>query len=203
MLRSMTLPPADCLRSNPELMEVLAAIRACALPQGAVFAGAVYQTIWNVRLGLNATQGVRDYDVIYFDDDLSWEAENEAIERLANRLSESLRGKVEVRNQARVHLWFGPRFGYDYPPLVSADDALNRALATVHAVSVSMGAQGDLQLAAPLGFGDIDAMVFRAGPGAVDLAAFELKARQTLARWPQAIFDPRPYEACSGEIPGR
>jgi len=190
----MTPSPAECLRSNPELMDVLNAIHACALPQGAVFAGAVYQTIWNVRLGLDAAYGIHDYDVIYFDEDLSWEAEDEAIGRLMERLPEGLRGKVEVRNQARVHLWFGPRFGHDYPPLVSADDALNRALATVHAVSVRLGPDGELQITAPLGFDDIDAMRFRAGPGGGQATFVEAKARQTLARWPQAVFDPRPYE---------
>jgi len=193
MLAAMSLSPADCLRSNPDLMDVLGAVRACALPQGAVFAGAIYQTIWNVRLGLSPTYGIRDYDVIYFDPDLSWEAENEVIERLLQHLPERVKAKVEVRNQARVHLWFATRFGSAYPPLVSADDALNRALATVHAVAVRKGDDGELQIAAPLGFDDIDAMVFRAGPGGVPPAIVEVKARETLARWPRAVFDARPY----------
>jgi len=193
MLAAMSLSPADCLRSNPDLMDVLGAVRACALPQGAVFAGAVYQTIWNVRLGLSPTYGIRDYDVIYFDPDLSWEAENGVIERLSQYLPERVKAKVEVRNQARVHLWFETRFGAAYPPLVNADDALNRALATVHAVAVRMGDDGELQIAAPLGFDDIDAMVFRAGPGGVPPAIVEMKARETLARWPCAAFDAQPY----------
>jgi len=65
-------------------------------------------------------------------------------------LPEGLQAKVEVRNQARVHLWFGSRFGRDYPPLASAEDALNRALATVHAVSVRLDAQDELIITAPL-----------------------------------------------------
>ncbi|MFJ6025343.1 nucleotidyltransferase family protein [Brevundimonas sp. NPDC092305] len=191
----MIREPILCLQSNPELMTVLAAIRSCALPQGAVFAGAVYQTIWNGRLGLEPTYGVRDYDVMYFDDDLSWEAEDRADKQLKTFLPQTLAEKVEVRNQARVHLWFGPRFGYDYPALADADDALNRALATVHAVNVRLGEDDSLQIAAPLGFDDIDAMIFRAGPGGVIPAFVEMKARHTLARWPQATFDPRPWEA--------
>jgi hypothetical protein len=175
-------------------MTVLKAIQACTLPQGALFAGAIYQSIWNRRLGLSPTYGIRDYDVIYFDGDLSWEAEDRVERRLKSALPPPLANKVEVRNQARVHLWFGPRFGYDYPPLVDADDALNRALATVHAVSVRLTQDGTLLVTAPLGFEDIDGMVFRAGPGGGVSAFVEQKARDTLARWPQARFDPRPFE---------
>jgi hypothetical protein len=174
-------------------MNVLRAIQACDLPQGAVFAGAVFQTIWNIRLGRDANYGIHDYDVIYFDDEVSWEAEEGWIQRLAPHLPEGLQGKVEVRNQARVHLWFGSRFGRDYPPLASAEDALNRALATVHAVSVRLDAQDELIITAPLGFEDIDAMRYRAGPGGEDATVVQRKANQTLARWPQAAFDPRPY----------
>lgn len=184
---------ADCLKANTELMDVLRAIRACALPQGAVFAGAVFQTIWNVRLGLNANYGIHDYDVIYFQDDLSWEAEDGWIRELARHLPDGMHGKVEVRNQARVHLWFGSRFGRDYPPLTSADDALERGLATVHAISVRLSTQGELIIKAPLGFDDIDALRYRAGPGGGDQMVVKMKADQALARWPQAVFDPRPY----------
>jgi len=176
-------------------MTVLQAIQDCALPQGAVFAGAVYQSIWNRRLGLDAAYGIRDYDVMYYDADLSWEAEDSIERRLKASLPPHLADKVEVRNQARVHMWFGPRFGHDYPPLANADDALNRAMATVHAISVRLAPDGALVISAPLGFDDIDAMVFRAGPGGVTPAFVEMKARHTLARWPQASFDPRPYQA--------
>lgn len=197
----MTVSHADCLKANTELMDVLGAIRACGLPQGAVFAGAVFQTIWNVRLGLNSNYGIHDYDVIYFENDLSWEAEDRWIRRLARHLPDELRDKVEVRNQARVHLWFRSRFGRDYPPLASADDALGRALATIHAVSVRLETQGDLVITAPLGFDDIDAMRYRAGPGGKDAAVVEMKAHQTLARWPHATFDPRPYTGAVAVMP--
>ena len=146
-----------------------------------------------------------DYDVIYFDPDLSWEAEDRAIERLKQHLPRNRHARVEVRNQARVHLWFESRFGRSYPPLTSADDALNRAVATVHAVSVRLGADGTLQLTAPLGFHDIDAMVFRAGPGGAAPDVVEQKAREALARWPQAALDSRPWQGAAEAIsvPGR
>jgi uncharacterized protein len=51
--------------------------------------------------------GIKDYDLGYFDDsDLSYEAEDAVIRRVKAAFDEPLRSTVEVRNQARVHLWF-------------------------------------------------------------------------------------------------
>jgi hypothetical protein len=53
---------------------------------------------------------VKDYDVFYFDEDLSWEAEDAVIQHLGV-LTNDLGVTVEIRNQARVHLWYKQRFG--------------------------------------------------------------------------------------------
>ena len=59
--------------------------------------------------------GVNDYDVFYFDADLSWEAEDRVINAL-RRASDQLGVRIEVRSQARVHLWY-PQSGGPYPAL--------------------------------------------------------------------------------------
>lgn len=46
-----------------------------------------------------ARLGVKDYDVFYFDSDLSWDAENEVINS-AQRLFQDLEVNVEIKNQA-------------------------------------------------------------------------------------------------------
>ena len=65
---------------------------------------------------------------------------------------------MEARNQARVHLWFKPRFGADYPPLQSADESLTRYASIVHAFGVRLEADGELDVIAPFG---LDGMVIR------------------------------------------
>ena len=69
--------------------------------------------------GRDDLHGIRDYDVFYFDADTSWSAENEVIERAAHLFAD-LNVSIEVRNQARVHLWYEEKFGLPYPPLKSA-----------------------------------------------------------------------------------
>ena len=57
--------------------------------------------------------------------DLSWAAEDRVI-RQVNALTADLGVTVEVKNQARVHLWYRDRFQADYPQLQSAQDGIDR-----------------------------------------------------------------------------
>ncbi len=67
-------------------------------------AGCVAQTVWNVRGSRPPEEGIRDYDLPYFEpNDLSWEAEDMAIQA-ATPIFAGLPVGVEVRNEARVHL---------------------------------------------------------------------------------------------------
>src|SRR3981081_2648272 len=74
------------------------------LPDAWIVSGCLVQTIWNVLTGRAVDYGIADYDVFYFDPDTSWEAEDAVIRQLQGRFATS-GVKVEVRNQARVHLW--------------------------------------------------------------------------------------------------
>src|SRR6266480_1403031 len=69
------------VRSDPDLMRVLGVIRGIRLPQWRLVAGCLYQTVWNVLTGRARGTGIKDYDLIYFDDDLSWTAEDAVIRR--------------------------------------------------------------------------------------------------------------------------
>ena len=65
--------------------------------------------------------------MFYFDPDTSWEAEDAVIRKLAERF-EKLGVTVEVRNQARVHLWYAEKHGMPYPPLRSTAEGIDRFL---------------------------------------------------------------------------
>jgi uncharacterized protein len=89
--------------------------------------GALFQSVWNAISGRTPDYGIRDYDVFYFDSDLSWEAEDAVIKR-ASQLFADLGQRVEIRNQARVHLWYQEKFGAPYPALRSATQGIDRFL---------------------------------------------------------------------------
>jgi hypothetical protein len=166
-------------------MRVLVTARDLDLPDWLVFSGAVYQPVWNHLTGRAPDHGLSDYDLGYFDAaDTSYEAEDKVISQVAAAFQPPLRDLVEVRNQARVHLWFEDRFGEAYTPLASAAEALERFVAPAFAVGVRMEADSRLTIVAPFGLDDLFAMRIRPNPDREpkDLARIVAKAR---ARWPE------------------
>lgn len=116
---------AAIVRGTPSLMRVLLTVRALDLPDWFIMSGAVYQRVLNALTKRVPDYGVRDYDLAYFDaSDISYEAEDAVIRRVAAAFDEPLRSAVEVRNQARVHVWFEDHFGEPYTPLSCTAEAL-------------------------------------------------------------------------------
>lgn len=98
------------IHENPINRALLAALPALDIPHCMLSAGALFQTFWNHRAGLPSERGIKDYGIAYFDADLSWEAEDRVIARV-HQACAHLGVNVEVRNQARVHLWYEAKFG--------------------------------------------------------------------------------------------
>ncbi len=178
------------IRADPDLMHLLVRIRGLELPQWRLVAGCLYQTVWNVLTGRLPRTGIKDYDLSYFDAaNLSWPAEDRVIRRLA-AATRGFVGPVEVRNQARVHLWFEQRFGTPYPPLRCADEALERYASVVHTVGVRLEPDGRLDVAAPFGLGDLFAMVIRPNRALDNQASHQVKAARAQAIWPEVTVIP-------------
>lgn len=90
--------------ANPINHAVLTAWPQLSLPDGWLVAGCLFQTAWNIESGRPPTQGIKDYDVFYFDDtDLSGTAEA-AVQARVDQVLGRLGVSIEVKNQARVHL---------------------------------------------------------------------------------------------------
>jgi uncharacterized protein len=178
------------LRQCPGLMTVLETVRALDLPDPLVFSGAVFQPVLNHLTGRPLEQGIKDYDVGYFDAaDLSYAAEDTVIRAVAAAFRPPLRERVEVRNQARVHLWFEDHFGEVYgPPLTHTAEALTRFVSPTCAVGVRLDPDGGLHIAAPFGLEDLFALRFRRNPALVR-SGFAHVARGLQARWPELKVD--------------
>ena len=174
------------LRASPTLMHVLQVLRVLALPDWRVGSGAVYQTVWNAITGREPDYGIRDYDVLYFDPDTSWDAEDVFIRRVAVAYAPALAASVEVRNQARVHLWFEGRYGEPYAPLAGTDESFGRFVAPAFAVGVRLEADGRLDIIAPFGLEDCFAMRVRPNPAlARRPATYQAALDKVMARWPE------------------
>ncbi len=174
------------LRASPRVMRVLEAARDLALPDPLLFSGAVYQSAWNALTGRAPDYGIKDYDLGYFDPDVSWDAEDAVIRRVAAALPPPLDVLTEVRNQARVHLWFEARFGEPYAPLKSTAQALERFVCPAFAVGARLEADGRISIAAPFGLDDLFAMRLRPNPNRpISAQAFARVSDSARARWPE------------------
>ena len=173
------------VRADPGLMQVMTTVRGLGLNDWRIFSGAVYQSVWNAVTGRAAGYGIKDYDLGYFDSDMSWDAEDVVIRKVADAFEPPLREMVEVRNQARVHLWFADKFGEPYQALTGTDEALSRFVAPAFGVGVRLEDDDGITVAAPFGLEDMFAMVIRPNPNRPLARGWDKVVASATARWPE------------------
>ena len=174
----------DIVRSGPTLMRVLTTARDLDLPDWLIFSGAIYQRVLNHLTGRDLDYGIKDYDLGYYDPDTSYDAEDLVIRRVAAAFQPPLRDMVEVRNQARVHLWFEGKFGEPYAPLTRTADALDRFTSATFSVGVRLEPDDRLTIVAPFGLEDLFALRLRPNPTR-RTNGFARTAASATARWPE------------------
>lgn len=175
---------------NPANAALLERLPGLALPDCWLVAGCLFQTFWNVESGRPPAENISDYDVFYFDDgDTSYDAEDRIIRRVEAACAD-LGVKIEVKNQARVHLWYAKRFGPGYPKLENSKDGIRRFLISGTCIGIGASSANRGEFYAPNGLEDVDAGILR--PNRLNLPAkrFDEKAASYKARWPHLTTQP-------------
>jgi hypothetical protein len=183
---------------NPVNKAIADELFQLALPDAWIVSGCLVQTAWNVLTRRAVDYGIDDYDLFYFDPDTSWQAEDAVIRKLAH-LSAKLGVKIEVRNQARVHLWYPEKHGLPYPALQSSTDGIDRFLTKNTQVGIRRTESG-YDVYAPNGFDDIARMIVRPNPGPnFSAASYEAKAKRWKMLWPEITVLPVSTRCRPGE----
>lgn len=172
------------VRANPLNAALLDRLPELELPDCWLVAGCLFQAVWNGQTGRAPADSVNDYDVFYYDrSDLSWGAEDRVIRRVLASIGD-LGAAIEVENQARVHLWYGERFGPGYPELTSARDGIDRFLVAGTCVGIGASRSNHGVVYAPYGLDDVFSGVLR--PNALNLRSdrYPQKAESYRSRWP-------------------
>jgi uncharacterized protein len=171
----------EATMANTTNVAIIERLSSLGLPQCFLTAGCLYQTVWNLRSGRPAQADIKDYDIFYFDgSDLSWDAENAVIEQLAALLRD-LQVSIDVKNQARVHLWYEQRFGGNCPRLRSTKDGIDRFLISGTCLGIDV-ATGELY--GPNGVQDAWNGILTVNPTNARPDRFLSKAEELLTRWP-------------------
>lgn len=156
-------------------------------PEAWLAAGCVNQLVWNHLSGQPATAHFKDWDIVYFDPDLRASSEADWRARLQTAFPTLT---LDVKNQARVHLWYSERFGAAQAtqPLASIAEALQTwpttATATAARWHQSLWHQGRWEILAPFGLEDLFSARVRPNPVRVSAAVYAAKTARWQACWP-------------------
>jgi uncharacterized protein len=172
------------LSCSPIVATVVGRWSEVGLPDCWLVAGCVAQTVWNDAFGRPAGHGISDIDLVYFDGaDLSAEAEARHAERIRTLFAD-LGLWVDVKNEARVHLWYAEKFGKALAPYVSTEDAITTFPTTATAVGVQPHAN-ELRVFSPYGLSDLLGLIVRPNKKQITRPIYDAKVKKWLARWPE------------------
>ncbi|RZU31393.1 nucleotidyltransferase family protein [Blastococcus saxobsidens] len=175
--------------TDPTVRAVLERAPALGLPDSWLTAGVLFQTVWNELTGQPAGTGIRDADFFYFDADTSWAAED-AVIRAGAVLFADLPVPVEIRNEARVHLWYEQRFGVPAAPFRDCADAIDHFAAVCCCYGVRVDTAGAVEVYAPHGYDDLFGLVVRPNRRLAPRHVYEAKTARWQQQWPELTVVP-------------
>lgn len=147
-----------------------------------VASGAICQTIWNWQNLKNANDNISDFDIFYFENDVSYDREDWIIRELMCRLQD-VPMAFDIKNQARVHLWWKDKYGYERLPYTSVYNAISSLTSTASCIGVRYNGE-DINIFAPFGLGDAFSQIIR--PNKNDWMKeelYELKTKKWKSKW--------------------
>jgi hypothetical protein len=153
-------------------------------------AGCLAQTIWNIKANRAPDADIADYDLFYFDPDTAWEAEDRVIAE-CSELFADIAVCVEIRNQARVPIWYPEKFGVPYGAVHAASDGIDRFAYQTSAIGVCKDAGRDgsdaYRIYAPFGLSAV--MEGRVIPNTVlpVKTVYEAKVARWQKIWPDLV----------------
>lgn len=177
--------------ADPTVRAVLDRMPGLGLTDCWLTAGVLFQAVWNALTGRAPGTGVRDADLFYFDADTSWDAEDRVIRRAAALFADAPI-PVEIRNEARVHLWYGEHFGTAAPPpFRSAAEPIAGFAAACCCFGIRLDGDGRPEVHAPRGYDDVLGLVVRPNPiSPAPRHVYEAKADRWRAQWPELTVLP-------------
>ena len=174
----------EIIESNTLLSDVLGRAEQLNIENYYIGAGCVTQTVWNYLSGYDPMYGIKDIDFVYFDNtNLDYESENEMTLRV-KELYKNHQIHFDIKNQARVHLWYEDHFGYDITPYTSLEEAINTWPTTASAIGIRRQEANILKVYAPFGLNDMFGKIVRANKTQITEEIYRKKANSWFQKWP-------------------
>ncbi len=173
----------EILKNNKVIQEIIEKTPLLQMPNWYLTAGCIAQTVWNSFHGFEPTHGIKDYDLIYFDEsDVNRERERKHIQR-GQELFKKLGAPVEIVNEANVHTWFEHDFG---EKMAHPYKSVEEAIGTWSTVAVCIGVKyvnGKFDVCAPYGLNDLFSLLLRPNRGFFSKSRHEEKINRWIKVW--------------------
>ena len=174
---------------NQDFKKILEILQKSGLKNYYVAAGSINQTVFNYYNDLDLDYGVNDIDIVYFDEDVSYEAEDIIIKKILESLK-NIKREFDIKNQARVHLWYKDKFGSERSPYTSVEHAIETWGSTVTCVGVRLE-NDQFIVCAPYGLNDIFNQVIRPVKGGYfNEEGYNAKSNKWKSKWPSLTIIP-------------
>jgi hypothetical protein len=180
----------EIIYHSEHLWGILSRNREINLPNWYLGAGCITQTVWNWLSGRDALMAhIKDVDIVYFDpSDLSEQTERDR-EMAIRKAFHDIPLEFDVKNQARVHLWYEKKFGYPIQPYRSVEAAINTWPTTATAIAARIDDRG-YKICAPFGLNDLLGMIVRPNKTQITKEIYEAKVSRWIKHWPDLTIIP-------------
>lgn len=164
------------LEKDNALYKIIRDVSALGIPNLYVGGGSVTQSVWNHLFSKPIGYGISDVDIVYFDTDLSLEKERKVLAQIVE-ITKQNQYTLDVKNEARVHLWYEEKFGFSIPTYTSTEEAISTWPSTATSIGVFFDQESKLQIFAPYGMYDLFSGVVRPNKAMISREVYEKKLR--------------------------
>ncbi len=143
----------EVILNNKNIVFILKKLQEYNLDNYYLGAGCISQTIFNYYHGYDLENNINDYDIVYFDNDLTYEKEDKIIKEI-KELCCDIKVNLDIKNQARVHLWSLKSLGRQINQIYYLEEAIRGWGTTVTCIGVRLK-DNYLEIFAPYGLNDL------------------------------------------------
>ena len=176
------------LKKNLKIMSILKALENYSKENPSftdyyLAAGCINQTVFSYYHNQELNAHIKDYDIVYFDEDTSYEAEDKIIKGITKRL-ENLDVSFDIKNQKRVPIWYKEKYGIEKKDCQNVEEAISRMGATITCIGVRLEGK-KLIVVCPYGLNDLFLMKIRLVSTEYEKNIFQKKCQHWQECWPK------------------
>lgn len=178
----------DIIQKNKVLLEVFDALETIGIRDYYIGAGVIAQTIWNYKTNKDICYGISDVDIVLYDSnhlDQSYEID---IQEQLLRVLGDFPLWLDVKNQARVHLWYKEKFGYEINPYTSLESAINTWPTTASSIGLRR-TENKWLIYAPFGIEDLMNLRIVANNRQINEEIYLKKQLKWQSKWHELIIN--------------